>query len=35
MNLPPRGGLVLGYGGVNAQQIRDGIRKLETCLHRI
>ena len=23
-----RGGLVLGYGGVNAHQIRDGIRKL-------
>jgi GntR family transcriptional regulator / MocR family aminotransferase len=34
MNSSPRGGLVLGYGGVNAHQIRDGIRKLETCLHR-
>jgi GntR family transcriptional regulator/MocR family aminotransferase len=27
-----RGGLILGYGGVNAQQIREGIRKLRSCL---
>jgi GntR family transcriptional regulator/MocR family aminotransferase len=25
---PMRGGLILGYGGANAHQIRDGIRKL-------
>jgi GntR family transcriptional regulator/MocR family aminotransferase len=25
---PPSGGLILGYGGANAHQIRDGIRKL-------
>ena len=25
---PPRGGLILGYGGANAHQIHDGIRKL-------
>ncbi len=28
---PARGGLVLGYGGTNAHQIRDGIRKLKMC----
>jgi GntR family transcriptional regulator/MocR family aminotransferase len=27
-----RGGLILGYGGVDAQQIRAGIRKLRSCL---
>jgi GntR family transcriptional regulator/MocR family aminotransferase len=27
-----RGGLILGYGGANAQQIRAGIRKLRNCL---
>ncbi len=27
-----RGGLIMGYGGVNAQQIRTGIRKLRNCL---
>lgn len=26
---PARGGLILGYGGTNAHQIRDGIRKLK------
>jgi GntR family transcriptional regulator/MocR family aminotransferase len=25
---PPRGGLILGYGGANVHQIHDGIRKL-------
>jgi GntR family transcriptional regulator/MocR family aminotransferase len=25
---PTRGGLILGYGGANAHQIHDGIRKL-------
>ena len=29
---PVRGGLILGYGGANAQQIRAGIRKLKNCL---
>lgn len=27
-----RGGLILGYGGVNAQQIRAGVRALGKCL---
>ncbi len=27
-----RGGLILGYGGANAHQIHDGIRKLRTCV---
>jgi GntR family transcriptional regulator / MocR family aminotransferase len=29
---PPRGGLILGYGGANATQIEEGIRKLKLCL---
>jgi GntR family transcriptional regulator/MocR family aminotransferase len=29
---PARGGLVLGYGGANAHQIHDGIRKLRMIL---
>jgi GntR family transcriptional regulator / MocR family aminotransferase len=29
---PARGGLVLGYGGASAHQIRDGIRKLRMCV---
>ena len=29
---PTRGGLVLGYGGANAHQIHDGIRKLRICV---
>jgi len=29
---PKRGGLVLGYGGTNARQIRDGIHKLSLSL---
>jgi GntR family transcriptional regulator / MocR family aminotransferase len=29
---PPRGGLILGYGGVNVAQIRDGVRKLKLSL---
>jgi len=32
MKPPARGGLILGYGGANAQQIRAGIRKLRDCL---
>jgi len=28
---PARGGLILGYGGVDEDQIRIGIRKLKTC----
>ena len=27
-----RGGLVLGYGGTDARQIRDGMRKLAMCI---
>src|SRR5579863_6990105 len=27
-----RGGLILGYGGVDARQIRDGMSKLRTCI---
>jgi GntR family transcriptional regulator / MocR family aminotransferase len=30
---PTRGGLILGYGGANARQIHDGIRKLRMCVH--
>jgi len=29
---PRRGGLILGYGGTNAHQIRDGIRKLKMSI---
>src|SRR5258708_23076533 len=29
---PTRGGLILGYGGANAHQIHDGIRKLSMTL---
>ena len=32
MKSPARGGLILGYGGADAQQIRSGIRKLSNCL---
>jgi GntR family transcriptional regulator/MocR family aminotransferase len=32
MRSEARGGLILGYGGVNTQQIRAGIRKLRNCL---
>ena len=32
LNPPPRGGLILGYGGTNEQQIRDGVRKLKMSL---
>ena len=31
---PTRGGLILGYGGVNARQIHDGIRKLRISVLR-
>ena len=34
LSSPVRAGLILGYGGVNANQIRDGIRKLRLCLLR-
>jgi hypothetical protein len=29
---PTRGGLILGYGGANAHQIHEGIRKLRICV---
>ncbi|MGA8409524.1 MAG: PLP-dependent aminotransferase family protein [Candidatus Acidiferrales bacterium] len=29
---PARGGLILGYGGVDARQIRDGMSKLRMCI---
>jgi GntR family transcriptional regulator / MocR family aminotransferase len=32
---PKRGGLILGYGGVNLQQIQDGIRKLRISVNRL
>jgi GntR family transcriptional regulator / MocR family aminotransferase len=32
MKIPRRGGLVLGYGGADAQQIHDGMRKLRLCV---
>src|SRR3984893_15551405 len=31
-NAPLRGGLVLGYGGTDARQIHDGMRKLAVCI---
>jgi GntR family transcriptional regulator/MocR family aminotransferase len=31
-NLPSRGGLILGYGGANEHQIRDGVRKLKMSM---
>jgi GntR family transcriptional regulator / MocR family aminotransferase len=30
-----RGGLVLGYGGVSAENIQDGVRKLKSCVDRV
>jgi GntR family transcriptional regulator/MocR family aminotransferase len=33
LKLPIRGGLILGYGGANAHQIHDGIRKLRMSVH--
>jgi GntR family transcriptional regulator/MocR family aminotransferase len=32
---PTRGGLILGYGGSNAHQIRDGVRKLRMSVQEI
>lgn len=29
---PPVGGLILGYGGTDARQIHDGIRRLAMCI---
>ncbi len=29
---PTRGGLILGYGGTDARQIEEGLRKLKLCL---
>src|SRR3984957_11098179 len=29
---PARGGLILGYGGADARQIEDGVRKLASCI---
>ena len=34
MKPPSRGGLILGYGGVSARQIREGTEKLATILKR-
>jgi GntR family transcriptional regulator / MocR family aminotransferase len=30
--LPARGGLILGYGGADTHQIREGMRKLAACI---
>ncbi len=32
MEPPERGGLLLGYTGVNEQEIRDGVSRLATAL---
>ena len=32
LNPPARGGLILGYGGINAHQIHDGMCKLRMCV---
>jgi GntR family transcriptional regulator/MocR family aminotransferase len=29
---PAKGGLILGYGGTDAQQIRDGVGKLRVSI---
>jgi GntR family transcriptional regulator / MocR family aminotransferase len=29
---PKRGGLILGFGGTDARQIREGVRKLASCI---
>jgi GntR family transcriptional regulator/MocR family aminotransferase len=29
---PPRGGLILGYSGAGVHELREGIRKLRTCI---
>ncbi|GGA43984.1 PLP-dependent aminotransferase family protein [Dyella nitratireducens] len=29
---PKRGGMILGYSGANVQEIREGVRKLKSCL---
>ena len=29
---PPRGGLILGYGGTTAHEIKEGVKKLAACL---
>jgi GntR family transcriptional regulator / MocR family aminotransferase len=31
-NQPPRGGLILGYGGVDRKQIPDGVKRLATVI---
>jgi hypothetical protein len=31
---PSRGGLILGYGGTNAQEIQDGVKTLKASLAR-
>ncbi len=30
--VPERGGLIIGYGGVTAKEIREGVRTLAACL---
>jgi GntR family transcriptional regulator/MocR family aminotransferase len=32
LKAPVRAGLILGYGGTDARQIRDGVRKLKTLI---
>ena len=32
LKAPARGGLILGYGGTDALQTQDGIRKLKRCI---
>jgi len=34
LRTPSRGGLILGYGGVNRRLINEGMRKLRVCLNR-
>jgi len=34
LTTPRRGGLILGYGGVSARQIHDGISKLRMCVEK-
>ena len=32
LNPPERGGLILGYGGADVDEIREGVRKLKMCV---
>ena len=35
LGLAERGGLLLGYGGVNEQKIKEGVQRLKVSLHNL